>query len=284
MQILHTAQKAREFVISLRKQDQSFGFVPTMGALHAGHMSLIKQARKDNAIILCSVYVNPTQFNKAEDLEKYPRNLKRDIRVLEAAGCDALFGPSDADMYPGGKRESLSMAFGPMDKVLEGQFRPGHFSGVGLVLAKLFNILKPDRVYLGQKDLQQCSVVNKLVTDLCFDTELVVVPTVREPNGLAMSSRNERLSAEGRQRGASLYAALQTVKAAILGGDTVHKARQKGLDLLASYPQVEVEYLEVVDRTRFVVLKGTDVAGQMAVCAAAYVEGVRLIDNVVLNS
>ncbi len=284
MQLLNSAHEARKFMALQQQKGLSCGFVPTMGALHPGHLSLLAHARKDNDVNVCSVYVNPTQFDNAEDLEKYPRDLDQDIKLLEEAGCDALFCPTDEVMYPDGKGQALQIDFGPMSRVLEGKFRPGHFSGVGLVLSKLFHIIPADRAYFGQKDLQQCSIVDKLISDLFFGIELVIVPTVREPGGLAMSSRNARLSRQGRELAANLYVALQAVRQALEKGKTAEAARQEGTDVLARSPTIQTEYLEVVDFSSFSVLGGTDITEQAAVCIAAYVDGVRLIDNVLLNS
>ena len=284
MQLLNKAHEAQEFIALQRQKGHSCGFVPTMGALHNGHLSLLSRAHEDNDISVCSVYVNPTQFNNSQDLEKYPRDLQRDIQILEDAGCDALFCPADEEMYPGRKEQSLQIDFGPMSRVLEGEFRPGHFSGVGLVLSKLFHIIPADRAYFGQKDLQQCSIVNKLISDLFFNIELVMVPTVREQSGLAMSSRNARLSPEGREVAANLYRALQAVQQALKYGQSAEEAHKEGVARLTRHPEISLEYLEVIDRRDFSTIKGTDIAEQVAVCVAAYVDGVRLIDNVLLNS
>lgn len=274
----------RNYVAQKRREGLSCGFVPTMGALHDGHLTLLAHARADNDLSVCSVYVNPTQFNNSEDLEKYPRDLEKDIQLLEQAGCDVLFCPGDQDMYPQGKEQSLAMDFGPMSRVLEGEFRPGHFSGVGLVVTKLLNIVRPDRAYFGQKDLQQCSIVNKLLSDLFIEVELVTVPTVREPSGLAMSSRNKRLSPEGRKVAANLYVALNAVVKGLEQDADVDAARQQGLDVIARYPEIRLEYLEIVERTHFTVVREKPDHGELAACIAAYVDGVRLIDNLLLFS
>lgn len=283
MQLLNSIDIARKFVDKHKQKGLSCGLVPTMGALHQGHLSLLAKAREDNDINICSVYVNPTQFNNTHDLEKYPRKLERDKELLKNAGCDALFCPADSEMYPAGREQTLQIDFGPLSQVLEGKFRAGHFSGVGLVLSKLFHIIRADRAYFGQKDLQQCGIVNKLIAELFFDIKLVVVPTVREPNGLAMSSRNERLSEEGRIVSAQLYVALKAVRQALEAGKSAAVARQEGLEILGRHPEITLEYLEVVNRNDFSSTSGTDIA-ELAVCIAAYVDEVRLIDNVLLNS
>lgn len=284
MQILYGINSTRNYIAQKRREGFSCGFVPTMGALHDGHLALLARARKDNDLSVCSVYVNPTQFNNPGDLEKYPRDLEKDIQLLEQSGCDALFCPGDEVMYPTGKAHTLSMDFGPMSRVLEGEFRPGHFSGVGLVVTKLLNIVRPDRAYFGQKDLQQCSIVNKLLSDLFIEVELVTVPTVREPSGLAMSSRNERLSPEGRKVAANLYVALRAVAKGLEEENEIEAARKRGLDVLARYPEIRLEYLEIVERTHFTVVREKPGHGELAACIAAYVDGVRLIDNLLLFS
>lgn len=284
MQILYGVNSTRNFIAQIRRKGLSCGFVPTMGALHAGHLSLLEHARKDNDLSVCSVYVNPTQFNNPQDLEKYPRDLEQDIQLLEEAGCDALFCPGDEVIYPHGQEHAVQMDFGPMSRVLEGKFRPGHFSGVGLVVSKLFNIVRPDRAYFGQKDLQQCSIINKLVSDLFFEVELVTVPTVREPSGLAMSSRNKRLSPAGRKVAANLCVALKAVQQGLEKDASLGAARQQGLDVIARYPEIQLEYLEVVERMHFTVVREEPTDEKLAVCVAAYVDGVRLIDNLLLFS
>jgi len=284
MQIFENIKSLQIFLSEQRQKNRSIGFVPTMGALHPGHLSLLKQAKNENDLAICSVYVNPTQFNNTDDLEKYPRNLNLDKNLLENVNCDVLFCPTNEEMYPYERDNGMAMSFGRLDQVLEGKFRPGHFSGVGLVLSKFFHIVQADKAYFGQKDLQQCSVVQKLVDELFFDTQLVIVPTVREDNGLALSSRNERLSAEGKKLAANLYQALQKVSNALQRGKTPEQARQEGVDSLSKYSEIELEYLEVVDKRNF--MPPTDATPQVevAVCTAAYVEGVRLIDNILVFS
>lgn len=284
MQIFESIKSIRQYLDQQQQKGHSSGFVPTMGALHQGHLHLIEHARRDNDISVCSVYVNPTQFNNAQDLKKYPRNLEQDAALLEKAGCDALFCPSDKDMYPDGRAHTLQLDFGPLGNVLEGKFRPGHFSGVGQVLAKLFHIVRADRAYFGQKDLQQCSIVSKLIRDLFFDVQLVIVPTVRESNGLAMSSRNVRMSAAGHDLAANLFEALQAVKKGLEEALPAAVARQKGLAILQEHPEIQLEYLEVVDSKSFTEIRKSKQAAQIAVCIAAYVEGVRLIDNLLVFS
>lgn len=284
MQIFESIKSIQAFLSAQKQKGCSVGFVPTMGALHQGHLTLIERAKAENDVIVCSVYVNPTQFNNTFDLEKYPRNVEGDKILLENAECDVLFYPSDEIMYPEGKDNSMKLDFGVLDKVLEGEFRPGHFSGVGLILSKFFHIISADRVYFGQKDLQQCSVVQKLIDTLFFDIQLVVVPTVREKSGLAMSSRNERLSSEGKEVAANLYKALTKVRETLQNGGDLEKARQEGIHSVKKYNEIQLEYLEVVDKKSFTHATETTSKKEMAICVAAFVEGVRLIDNVLVFS
>lgn len=283
MQLFETIPALKAFLADARRNAQSIGYVPTMGALHNGHLALIDKSLKDNDITVCSVYVNPTQFNQQQDLDKYPRKPERDIALLRQVGCDALFYPNDKVMYPEGRTNGLQMSFGKLDHVLEGRFRPGHFSGVGLVLSKLFHCVGADRAYFGQKDLQQCSVVRKLIRELFFETELVMVPTVREENGLAMSSRNERLSAEGRQKASVLYQVLQEVKRQIEQQGDPARSKQAAYDRLSKSEGIEPEYLELVRTRDFEPVEQLRQGEELAVCVAAYVEEVRLIDNLLIH-
>ncbi|MEQ9441194.1 MAG: pantoate--beta-alanine ligase [Cyclobacteriaceae bacterium] len=281
MQIFREINSLRTY-LSKQKSQQTTGLVPTMGALHEGHLALLNAARQDNDVTICSIYVNPTQFNNAADLEKYPRTLEKDVELLEEEGCDAVFCPSDEMMYPQGKEEALQLGFGHLDQVLEGVHRPGHFSGVGLVVTKLFNIVQPQRAYFGQKDLQQFAVIRQLVADFFLPVKLIRVPIVRNPEGLALSSRNQRLSQEEKQRATRLYQSLQLARQRILQGDTVDEARQQGAQLLQSDPAVRVEYFEAVDAESLRPVSEVAPEQTMAFCVAAYVGGVRLIDNIIV--
>ena len=197
MHIFTEIAPLRAYLSSQYADHFSVGLVPTMGALHEGHLSLIRASKKDNSITVCSIYVNPAQFGNREDLEKYPRSLVSDISMLKEGGCDILFCPENAEMY--GEQDTIHFDFGSCGNVLEGKFRPGHFSGVALVVSKLFNIVEPHKAYFGQKDYQQFMIVSQLVTSLKFKVKLVCMPIKREEDGLAMSSRNQRLTAtEGR--------------------------------------------------------------------------------------
>ncbi len=284
MYVFETIEPLQNYLFKAKASSHTIGLVPTMGALHEGHRMLLENSLKDNDITVCSIYVNPIQFNNAADLENYPRPLEADLKLLEEAGCQAVFCPSDATMYPGGRQDLLQLDFGAAGRVLEGQYRPGHFSGVGVVLSKILNIIMPNRVYFGQKDLQQVAVARKLIGDLFFPVELIRVPTVRNSRGLALSSRNSRLSAEEKVIAAHLYQALVMIK------DELQKfpaeatlSKNKGWRFLKKQSGLQVEYLEVVDTDDFRIVADARTHREVAVCVAAYVGGVRLIDNMIVD-
>lgn len=268
----------RQHLHTLRTE-QSIGFVPTMGALHEGHIALVNTARRENKIIISSIFVNPVQFNNPDDLARYPRTLEEDCQQLEAAGCDVVFAPSVAEMYP--KSPVVRFNFGDLETVMEGAFRPGHFNGVGLVVAKLFNIVQPDRAYFGQKDLQQVAVVRQLIRDLNIPVELIRYPTVREADGLAMSSRNRNLSPAEREQAPILFQALTEAQSLLTEGQTATQAKAHVVDLFESRANFRLEYVEVVNADTLQVVNERLAPGQTAICLAAHLGKVRLIDNVV---
>jgi pantoate--beta-alanine ligase len=274
MKIFKTILETQNYIKS-----NSVGFVPTMGALHAGHISLIKQAKLDNELSVCSIFVNPTQFNNPEDLVKYPRTLEADIAKLEEAGCDVVFIPEVSEIYP--NPVSLSVNFGRLEEILEGAFRPGHFNGVGIVVSKLFHIIKPTKAYFGLKDLQQCAVINRLVKDLSFDLELVFCDTVREEDGLAMSSRNVRLDAAGRKAAPFINSSLRKGKDLILNGTSPEETKRIITADFAARAEFELEYFEVVDFETLESIETYDNHRKTAMVTAAHLGGVRLIDNIV---
>jgi pantoate--beta-alanine ligase len=259
MKIVRTIAEIRETV-----RADGVGLVPTMGALHAGHVALFDAARRECELVVASIFVNPAQFGPGEDYERYPRDEETDARVAEAAGVDLLFVPSPEEMYPADFDTWVEVE--NLGRALEGEFRPGHFRGVATICLKLFNIIRPERAYFGQKDAQQVAVVKRMVRDLDVPIEIRVVPTVRDADGLAVSSRNVYLSADQRRRALVLPRALAAGEAAHrAGGDPVHAAR-------ASMDGLEVDYVEAVE-----------LDGQLVLEAAVRVGGTRLIDNVVLE-
>ena len=253
-----------------------------MGALHDGHLSLVRLSKKQGDIAVASIFVNPTQFNNPADLEKYPRDVARDLELLESAGCDAVFVPSVETMYP--EPATLSISFGSLENELEGRFRPGHFAGVGLVVSKFFNLIQPDQAYFEQKDLQQFYVIQKLVNQLSFPIKLHRVPIAREENGLAMSSRNERLNSKDRAHAALIYHALQEAQKLLLESADIALAKDKVRELFANSDRFTLEYFEVIDTDDFTPLETIKDKANTALCLAAEIGEVRLIDNLLLIS
>jgi pantoate--beta-alanine ligase len=285
MEILKQIAPLKAFLNAQKRAGKSIGLVPTMGALHAGHLSLIKASKAQNDITVCSIFVNPTQFNNPSDLQKYPRTLDKDTLLLEKVECDAVFCPEAGEMYP--EPSVMKFDFGHLDKVMEGAFRPGHFSGVGLVVSKLFNIIQPTRAYFGQKDWQQFAVIRRLVEELNFGLELTSVPTSREDDGLAMSSRNLRLNPEQRQVATVFYAALVAAKQALQQGKTVAEARALVQAKFDERQGSSLEYFELADSKNLNILENVkaseSLSGQPIMCIAGFVGEVRLIDNMFLQ-
>ncbi len=279
MQILNTISETQQYLKAQQRAGKTIGFVPTMGALHAGHISLIEQAKAENDLAVCSIFVNPTQFNNPEDLKKYPRTLERDCEMLLPAGCDVVFAPSAEEMYP--SLPQLKMDFGTLETVMEGKFRPGHFNGVGIVVSKLFNIVKPEKAYFGLKDLQQVAVIRRMVQDLSFDLEIIPCPTLRETDGLAMSSRNTRLSPEARALAPQIYKALNLAKEKLQSGASVIEMQIAVNEHFANYPEFELEYFEAADFDTLLPIETKIADAKTALCVAAFLGGVRLIDNIV---
>lgn len=280
MLVFEEIESIRAFLTSQGRHQKSIGFVPTMGALHQGHLELIRQCRSENDITVCSIFVNPAQFNNPEDFKKYPNTIDKDRELLQEASCDALFLPSASVMYPS---QSLSFQLGQLASVFEGEFRPGHFAGVALVVSKLFNIVQPNLAYFGQKDFQQVMVIQKLVKDLNFPVKLKVVPTIRESDGLAMSSRNLRLSADQRARALVLFRALRMAKEALQNGESFSTVHPKVKALCDSTPEVKLEYIALANAENLNPINNVGEATQAVLLIAAYVGDVRLIDNVIIH-
>ncbi|HCZ35249.1 MAG TPA: pantoate--beta-alanine ligase [Cytophagales bacterium] len=279
MEIFKEIASLKAFLKQFRQPGDSIGFVPTMGALHAGHLALVEASRKENTLTVCSIFVNPTQFNNPGDLAKYPNTLQHDVELLKKVGCDVLFCPTQTEMYP--HQDHIRFDFGFLDKILEGEFRPGHFSGVGLVVSKLLNIVAPQRAYFGQKDFQQTMIVRKLVADLNLDVELKLVPIMREPDGLAMSSRNARLSADQRINALVFYKGLQKAKTLLLAGEEFENVKVEVKQFCESQPEIKLEYLALADSTNLSLIKS--VTPQSILLIAGYAGEVRLIDNLMMN-
>lgn len=282
MEILNTAAALQAHTETWRREGKRIGLVPTMGALHEGHLQLVRAAAQDCDVVVVSIFVNPTQFNNPDDFRLYPRLPEADAGLLEPAGCTALFLPSVEEMYP--QPTVLRFDFGPLERVMEGEHRPGHFNGVATVVSKLFHLSRPHRAYFGQKDFQQVAVVRQLVQDLSFDLELVAYPTIRETDGLAMSSRNRRLDAPARSVAPQLYQALQLAAELVRqGAVTPDEVQAAATEFLAREPAITLEYLAVVDAHTLQPLTEWQSGQPVALCLAAHLGGVRLIDNVVVQ-
>jgi len=279
MIIARTIAEVRAAVAALRQEGRCIGLVPTMGALHAGHLSLVRAAKAQCSGVVASIFVNPTQFAPGEDFEKYPRTFEADCKLLEAEGVDVLFAPSVEEMYLEGATTFVAVA-GIEDR-LDGASRPGHFRGVATVVAKLFNIVEPNHAFFGQKDAAQVAILRRMVRDLNFNVELVVCPTVREPDGLAMSSRNRYLSPEQRQSALVLNRALHRVEAKVAAGVIdAQPLIDAGLAVLAEEPEIRLDYFRIVDPDTLEDVP--DVSAGALVAVAAFVGPARLIDNAVI--
>ena len=264
-----------------REQDQTIGLVPTMGALHDGHLSLVREARRMCDIVVVSVFVNPTQFALGEDFERYPRDLTQDAALLTDYNVDYIFAPSMEEIYP--KDFSTYVTVGGLSEQFEGASRPGHFRGVATVVAILLNIVRPDFAFFGQKDAQQTLIVKRLVRDLAFDTEIVVLPTVREESGLALSSRNAYLNEEEHRAATVLYRALSRAKEAYKAGErSGSRLADTVRNTIAAEPRAQLDYVSVTDADTFEQLERLD-DRTVLIALAAQVGKTRLIDNIVLN-
>jgi len=274
----------QDFLEKRKMEKQQVGFVPTMGALHAGHLSLVEVAKKQNKIVVCSIFVNPTQFNDPEDFKKYPITLEKDILMFEEVGCDVLFIPSVQDIYPNGVDHLNHYELGFLETVLEGKFRPGHFQGVCQVMHRLFQIVLPNNLYLGQKDYQQCMVIKKLIDLIGLNDKIKVniCPTLREDDGLAMSSRNTRLFPDDRKKAAAISAALRFIKENLKAGDT-KKNKDEAKEMLVQ-KAFRIDYIEIADADTLAFVENWNGKQKVVTLVAAFLNKVRLIDNMVINT
>ncbi len=277
MKVFNFIVDVQRFVEEKHNLGLKVGFVPTMGALHEGHLSLINRAKKENDIVVCSVFVNPIQFNNPADLEKYPRTPEKDIEKLEQAGCDAVFMPTAEEMYPNKVEDHYD--FGDLERVMEGACRPGHFNGVAIVVRKLFEIVTPNRAYFGEKDFQQLAIINKMVSDLNMNLEIVPCPIIRENDGLAMSSRNVRLNEAERAIAPKIFA---TLNDSITKKDVMSPAEMKNYALkkYAEIKEFDVEYVEITDEINLKSIENWDECDHARIFVALQLGPVRLIDNV----
>lgn len=279
---MKTFTKVKDLQKYLKSQKpKTVGFVPTMGALHSGHISLMKQSMKKNDITVCSIFVNPTQFNDKTDLKKYPRTLEVDSRLLEKAKVDILFAPTVKEIYPGGTKKSVKVNLKGLDKEMEGAFRPGHFDGVVQVVHRLLDIVKPDQLFMGQKDFQQFSIIQQMIKSLKMKVELVVCAIEREKDGLAKSSRNRRLTPAKRKWAPLIYKTLKATKRR-MKTKTVEEVNALALDELSKPRGYEPEYFSIHDGHTLKEVKTWDESNYLVACTAVWAGDVRLIDNMIL--
>jgi len=277
MIIVHTVAELQNELDPARKNGAKIGFVPTMGALHQGHISLVEKCLEDNGVCVVSIFVNPTQFNDKSDFQKYPRTLDADFKLLEEKGVDILFAPGEKDIYP--QPDTRQFDFGLLDKVMEGKHRPGHFNGVAQVVSRFFDIVKPDRAYFGEKDFQQLAIIRAMVKDLDLSIQIIGMPIRREESGLAMSSRNERLTPGERKIAANIYAILSDNYKQMNCwpvADTIKKVT----DEINKEPGLRVEYFDIVNGNTLQSVSDWSDSDYIVGCIAVFCGDVRLIDNI----
>lgn len=277
MRVVKTISELKSLISGYKQENKTVGLVPTMGALHAGHKSLVDRARKENDIVVVSVFVNPTQFNNKQDLATYPRTEERDCALLEAAGCDVVFMPAVEEVYP--EPDNRQFDLGAVAEVMEGAHRPGHFNGVAQIVSKLFGFVEPDRAYFGEKDFQQIAVIRKMVQLEGFKLQIVACPIKREDDGLALSSRNVRLTVEQRQLAPNIYRVLKE-SCNFAKSHTVAETEKFVVDSLNALPQMEVEYYSIVDALTMQPVSDWADADSITGCITVYCGEVRLIDNI----
>ena len=277
MKVIHTIKDLQAELSVLKAQGKKVGLVPTMGALHAGHASLVKRSVNENEVTVVSVFVNPTQFNDKNDLVKYPRTLDADCKLLEACGATYAFAPSVEEMYP--EPDTRQFSYAPLDTVMEGAFRPGHFNGVCQIVSKLFEAVKPHRAYFGEKDFQQLAIIREMVRQMQFDLEIVGCPIVREEDGLALSSRNARLLAEERENALKISQTLFKSRT-FAATHTVSETLKFVEDAIAAVPGLRLEYFEIVDGNTLQKVDNWNQTSYVVGCITVFCGDVRLIDNI----
>lgn len=278
MQVLNTKNELINLLDNYKKEGKKIGFVPTMGALHNGHLSLVKASKTHSDITVVSIFVNPTQFNDPEDLKRYPRTLEQDVKLLETVGCDFVFAPSVKEIYP--EPDTRKFDFGYIETVMEGAKRPGHFNGVGQVVSRLFDIVRPDKAFFGMKDFQQVAVIKNMVGQLKYNIEIVPCPIIREESGLALSSRNTLLDEDHKKNAPHIYATLKKARS-LASQLSVDELKQWIKDEINKNPLLETEYVEIVDDTSLKVIHDWSEKGTKVACVAVYAGKIRLIDNIV---
>jgi pantoate--beta-alanine ligase len=283
VEIFKTKASLQAYLQEARSTGQKIALIPTMGALHEGHLSLLNYAKPISDIRVCSIFVNPTQFNDPKDLEKYPRPIENDIRLLESVDCDILFLPSVDEMYPD-KNEAWHLDLGELDQIWEGEKRPGHFQGVTQVVYKLFTLVQPDIACFGQKDFQQVMVIKRMIAMKDLAIQLAICPIIRDQDGLALSSRNARLSEAGKRTALALSRSLQYVKDHIHDAIPLAEIKDKALQILTDTDGLSVEYFALCESSTLKEVSHIDFSKQHVALVTAWVEGVRLIDNMILNN
>lgn len=282
MILLKTASDISRFLSAKRAYGLQTGFVPTMGALHEGHLSLIEHSKKNDNVTVASIFVNPTQFNDPKDFSQYPVTLEKDIYLLENAGCNILFLPSIDEVYPSGLLLNQPYDLGYLETLLEGKYRPGHFQGVCQVVHRLLKLVQPTNLYLGQKDYQQCMVVRRLIHVTALPVQVQIVPTMREPSGLAMSSRNLRLSVQEKEGAAVIYQRLLMIQAELKPGSLGSLITEATTAILAAGFD-KIDYVSIADAVSLLPVTDWDGQARLVALVAAFIGGVRLIDNLSLN-
>lgn len=279
MEIFDTIEGLQRHLAALRKTG-SVGFVPTMGALHEGHLSLVRASASENTTTVVSIYVNPTQFNDKSDLERYPRDLTLDTKLLSGTGCSIIFAPTDIEMYP--EPDTRKFDFGDLEKVMEGKHRPGHFNGVGQIVSKLFDAVLPDKAYFGLKDFQQLAVIKKLTLDQNYPIDIVPCPIAREEDGLAMSSRNTLLEESKRKAAPIIYKTLQkAIELASKSG--IEDIKRYVFEVFKNNRELELEYFDIVDDNTLQPIQAFSLNSPATACIAVHAGKVRLIDNIQFN-
>ena len=277
MKVIHTIEDLQAGLSVLKAQGKKVGLVPTMGALHAGHASLVKRSVNENDVTVVSVFVNPTQFNDRNDLVKYPRTLEADCKLLEDCGATLVFAPSVEEMYP--EPDTRQFGYAPLDTVMEGAFRPGHFNGVCQIVSKLFDAVKPHRAYFGEKDFQQLAIIREMVRQMKFDLEIVGCPIVREEDGLALSSRNARLSSDERENALNISRTLFKSRT-FAATHSVSETQKMVEDAIAAAPGLRLEYFEIVDGNTLQKIGDWNETSYAVGCITVFCGEVRLIDNI----
>lgn len=279
MKVVTTKKELISFINDFRKKGKTIGLVPTMGALHEGHLSLVRECKKNTDITVVSIFVNPTQFNDPEDLKRYPRTPEQDISLLNTVDCDLVFLPTVEEIYP--EKDICKFNFGYLENIMEGARRPGHFNGVGQVVSRLFDIVTPDKAFFGMKDFQQIAIIKNMVQQLNYKIDIVSCPIIREASGLALSSRNMLLDEEHKKNAPHIYATLKKARN-LVAQMSVDEPKKMVTDQIDSNPYLKTEYVEIVDNTTLQIIQNWNEKNDRVVCVAVHAGKIRLIDNIVL--